>query len=557
MASDDQLFCDPCSRDGTVSSGYSRCSDCEEILCSPCDKAHRINKLTLSHYITNIQDLLCIPKETKIQLRFCDTHWEKLVDFYCVCHDVVCCQKCILESHLGCEQISLIDDVSDAIKSSTLVEDVSKAVSSLLRTFDSVIENRKTNKESIYSQETTIKASIVKLKQCLLQHVDTLEKSLLSNLTKLKAETLKQLDTEITEYKSVSKNWQKSKLEFDFNMKHGSNSQLFRLVEKLKNQISEQEKKLQDKLTQTFNIDLKYVVQKNSSNIISALAAIQIENQPCNIDHASQLQNKAQFVPTMLSFTLETTIDLSSHGNSSISGIDVTYDNKLLLCDFNGKKILLYNEDGTFIRKRDLDDNSHPYQVKIMPYHTEAAVMMPFMSTILIIDVTSLSSVRKINTEHQYYAIDTFNGAFIVGGYQVLDIITMEGKVNRTIEVPKDSSIRCIMKKRDDTLLYTNSFNLYCIRLFDGTSMFEYNGTKETHGIVEDRYGCIYVADKKNKKIHRLAPDGSFIDIIICNGYEKCFGSPIALRFSQDFSKLYVGLDENKILLVYKCILPS
>ncbi|CAC5419508.1 unnamed protein product [Mytilus coruscus] len=156
---------------------------------------------------------------------------EKIVDFYFVFHEVVCCQTCILESHRACEQIALINDACDGIKSSALVEDVSKALSSLLRTFDSVIENRKYNKESIYLQETTIKESIVKLKQCLLQHVDSLEKSLLSDLAKLQDETVSQLDAEISESKSLSENWQKTKLEYDFNIKHGSNSQFFRLVE--------------------------------------------------------------------------------------------------------------------------------------------------------------------------------------------------------------------------------------------------------------------------------------------------------------------------------------
>lgn len=553
MASDDQLFCDPCSRGDTVSSGYSRCSDCEEILCAPCDKAHRISKLTLSHYITSIQDLSRIPKEPNIQLRLCDNHPEKNIDFYCVFHDAVCCQACILESHRACEQISLIDDVCGGIKSSALVEDVSKAVSSLLRTYDSVIENRKTNKELIYSQETIIIESIVKLKQCLLEHVDSLEKSLLSNLAKLKDETVSQLDAEISESIYLSENWQKTKIEFDFNVKHGSNSQLFRLVEKLKNQISEEERKLQDKLANTLNVDLKYVVQEDSSDIISVLAAISIENQSCNIEHVSQLQQKAQFVPTMLSLTLDTTIDLSSHGNSSISGIEVTSDNKLLLCSYLAKEILQYNDDGTFIKKKAL--NTKPYQIKIMPNDSQAAVTMPAQYAILLFDAATLLSIREIDTEKRYYAIQTFNNTFIVGGDHVLDIITMDGKVNRTIEMPQNTSIRCIITRRDDTLLYTNYFKLYCIRLFDGSSVFEYTATKEAggiHDIVEDRYGYIYVADKTSERILRLAPDGSLIDTIE-NGNEEGIGSPLALRFSPDYSKLYVGLDRNKMLLVYKC----
>lgn len=107
------------------------------------------------------------------------------------------------------------------------------------------------------------------------------------------------------------------------------------------------------------------------------------------------MQRNAQFVPTMLSLTLDTTIDLSSHGNISITGIDVTNDNKLLLCDYIGNKILLYNENGIFIRKRDVDNKRSPYQVKLMPNDTQAVITMPFNSGILIIDASSLLSINK------------------------------------------------------------------------------------------------------------------------------------------------------------------
>ncbi|CAG2241247.1 unnamed protein product [Mytilus edulis] len=176
MASADQHVCEPCSRGETVSSGYSWCSDCEEILCDVCDKSHRVNKLTLSHNLTEIRELPFIPKETVINFRLCGNHPEKIVDFYCAFHDVVCCQTCIAESHRACQQVKVIDDVSGGIKSSALAEDVSKAVASLLKTFQSLIENRNSNKESVFLQEATIKTSIAKLKQDLLQHVESLEK---------------------------------------------------------------------------------------------------------------------------------------------------------------------------------------------------------------------------------------------------------------------------------------------------------------------------------------------------------------------------------------------
>lgn len=509
-----------------------------------------MNKQTLTHNLTEISELPFIPKETVIKSHFCDKHPEKIVDFYCYFHDVICCQTCIPESHRACQQVKVIDDVSGDIKSSALVEDVSKAVSSLLKTFQSVIENRNNNKESVFLQEPLIKASIAKLKQDLLQHAESLEKSLLSELAKLKSETVSQLDIDITETKSMSENWLKIKQELDFNIEHGSNNQLFRLVQMLKNMISDEEMKLLDNLTRTMNLDLEYFVKEDLCNIISSHCKVNIANQHCGITYISQLHTKAQFVPAVLSFTPAKSIDLSLHEMSAVSALEII-DNRLLLCHYNANKILVYRNDGTFINEKCLE--IYPYQISKTPDESHVAVTTIDSLTILILDSESLDCIRMIKTVKLYTAVKTLDHAFIVGGDNVLDIVSVDGSVNRSFVVPsfRKSNIRFIWKRQDDTLLFTNSYSLYCIRLIDGTQLFEYSSTTEARGIAEDQYGNIYVADRSQKNIHRLAPDGSFIDIVLTE--DDGIGIPISLRFSSDYSTLYVGMDQNNVLAVFKC----
>ncbi|XP_071180174.1 uncharacterized protein [Mytilus edulis] len=551
MASADQHVCEPCSRGETVSSGYSWCSDCEEILCDVCDKSHRVNKLTLSHNLTEIRELPFIPKETVIIFRLCGNHPEKIVDFYCAFHDVVCCQTCIAESHRACQQVKVIDDVSGGIKSSALVEDASKAVASLLKTFQSLIENRNSNKESVFLQELIIKTSIAKLKQDLLQHVESLEKSLLSELSKLKSEAASQLDTDLAITKSKSKRWQKIKQELDFNIEHGSNNQLFRLVQNLKNKISDEETKLEENLTRTMKLDLEYFVKEEDLyNIISSHCKVNIANQHCGISHLSQLHTKAQFVPAVLSFTPANSIDLSMHGTCAISGIEII-DDRLLLCHFKASKILVYTNDGTFVKEKFTEIK--PYQISKISNESHIAVTTLDCLNILVIDSESLDCIRKINTEKSYSAVKTLDHAFFVGGDNVLDIMSMDGSVNRSFVVPwlDKGTIRHIRKRQDDTLLFTNSYTLYCIRLIDGTQYFEYSSTTAARGIAEDQYGNIYIADRSQKNIHRIAPDGSFIDIVLTE--DDGIGIPTALQFNSDYSKLYVGMDNNKMLAVFEC----
>lgn len=136
-----------------------------------------------------------------MNIPFCDKHVKKNIDLYCMFHDAVCCRTCLLESHRSCEEVQEVGDVSGSIKSSALVEDVSKAISELSKIFDSIIKTRKKNLEAVNCQEVVhvTKESIVKLKADLLKDVDFLEKSLLKDLSNLHEETISELDASVNE----------------------------------------------------------------------------------------------------------------------------------------------------------------------------------------------------------------------------------------------------------------------------------------------------------------------------------------------------------------------
>ncbi|VDI35389.1 Hypothetical predicted protein [Mytilus galloprovincialis] len=134
---------------------------------------------------------------------------------------------------------------------------------------------------------------------------------------------------------------------------------------------------------------------------------------------------------------------------------------------------------------------------------------MPDTNKILIIDTDSLISIRSITTENSYFAVNAFSNIFTVGGHHTLDIIDEDGKVNRTFPIPgekRSGGIRCIRKRSDDSLLLTNYYDLYCIRLIDGTNVFKYTSNTDARGIAEDKYGCIYIADKVQKNIYIGSP---------------------------------------------------
>ncbi|CAC5409971.1 unnamed protein product [Mytilus coruscus] len=316
MATNDAYICEQCSRGDITSPGSSWCSECEEILCTPCNRIHLL--------------------------------------------------------------------------------DVSNAIPQLAKTFDSIIKTRQKNIEAVNSQETVIKESIVKLKADLLKDVDLLEKSLLYDLCILREETIAKIDESVNEVSEINDKWSKIKEELDFNIEYGSNSQLFILAEKIKHKLTETEVKLLDMLSKMVNIDIKYCVKEDFSNIISNLSAIKTEYSQCGICHSTQMQERAQFVPAMLSLKLVNVIDLKEHGITSITGVEIVQTNRLLCCCYYSNKLFKYTDDGTYLKERSFD--TRPYQIASTPTHNQVAVTMPDSKCILIIDIDSLMSIRLLTT---------------------------------------------------------------------------------------------------------------------------------------------------------------
>lgn len=113
-----------------------------------------------------------------------------------------------------------------------------------------------------------------------MKDVDLLEKSLLYGLCILREETITKLDESVNEVSEINK-WSKIKEELYFNIEYGSDRQLFILAGKIKHKLTETEKKLLDMLSKLVNIDIKYCVKEDMSNMILNLSVIKTEYSQC------------------------------------------------------------------------------------------------------------------------------------------------------------------------------------------------------------------------------------------------------------------------------------
>ena len=80
---------------------------------------------------------------------------------------------------------------------------------------------------------------------------------------------------------------------------------------------------------------------------------------------------------------------------------------------------------------------------------------------------------------------------------------------------------------------------MYCIQP-DGEEVFTYNSPdlRGAWGITTDNHDNVYIVGHDSNNIHRLRPDGTFIDIILKE--EDNIDDPRTCCFNRNYRKLYV-----------------
>jgi hypothetical protein len=83
------------------------CPECEEGLCSECQKHHSLSKATRTHGIISIENYKKLPKSISEIVHNCKDHEMKVTN-YCPKHDTICCPVCISTNHKKCDDLMAI-----------------------------------------------------------------------------------------------------------------------------------------------------------------------------------------------------------------------------------------------------------------------------------------------------------------------------------------------------------------------------------------------------------------------------------------------------------------
>lgn len=172
--------CMPCQLDNRQEEAMGYCKVCMEYLCFSCIGCHQRFRLTRNHPILQESDISHDPKVTidTGDAEPCEKHFDKLIEYVCHDHNIICCAKCIIAEHRSCK-IDSISELAHSFKDSqeykNLVSDIEESNEKLQESREQILEAGKATKSMLQS----VVVEIQKFRLDAIAYLDNQEQSLL------------------------------------------------------------------------------------------------------------------------------------------------------------------------------------------------------------------------------------------------------------------------------------------------------------------------------------------------------------------------------------------
>ncbi|XP_052106137.1 E3 ubiquitin-protein ligase TRIM71-like [Mytilus californianus] len=538
------LMCDPCSRHNKSSNGIKYCTDCEDSLCTECTSMHcAVQRISLHHLV----DVSVIAGNAFNIKKNCIEHEDLSNEFYCSDHNCLVCQICIDNNHRNCGKIQTIDIPAKGCRSSLMLEDVTKDIASLLKSTKELVEESQKNKTRVGQIKAKVLKEIAKFRHDINDHIDQLERKLFSEVDIIDKKICKKVGNALCEANErqnfVENVWQ----QVDFYTKHGSESQLFILLNTLKSDISRQAQGLQNLIPclESNNISFE---PSDMIAVIKSLGSVKEISTPSAVTskHYGQVQapieDNRQKMSTQFGFEKKVNIP-----SGRITGMAITNDNRLILCNdiTDENNISAWTETGQHLQSLTIPDR-RVFAIAIIPGTDEAMITLPGDGLIQFININSFTEGKEIQLSVvSPHGIAVIRDNLIVGSKdgKVSFIDRTSGKCQKILKVCKGVLTALVpdVGDQEDERLYCcehNGGNAVICLILDGTRIFSCV-MKEPVALALDSKGYAYVTEYNCHNLHRLSSNGEVDDILLKE--TDGLHCPLAVVFNKTYSKMYIS----------------
>ncbi|CAG2221772.1 unnamed protein product [Mytilus edulis] len=390
------------------------------------------------------------------------------------------------KNHRVCKNVTSTDIASKSSKQSETFLNFKEQLCFILEALERLNTNRKENCSRIEQEETQIRNQIAKIKENIIQRLDSLEESLIYQLTELK-------NKDVTGIKRQEKD-------------------IGDLVASTNAQRSV-------KFIRDHDTSLWFVESVSIENLTD-LGSIEWKYTPSSvsIDTYKQRQSQAAVVlkRQVTSITHLFDIDLKGEKLEGATGITISDNNTLIFCDVITKKLYFCDENDTYLSS--ICCPYDPWDISAIPQTTTAVVSCAYNSYILFVDINGRKISKQIQLKQKGTdGVSATKDEIFVGAKGKIHVLDLCGNFKRTINAQKvDHCPGFISVCSNGNICYSFNREIYCITSNENT-VFTYTSPdlRQSRDIQIDDVDNIYVLGRDSQNIHKLTSSGTLEDILL------------------------------------------
>jgi hypothetical protein len=414
------VACNVCSVRHITKSSAVWCSECDEGFCTDCEEYHSLAKATRHHLTIAIDEYQKLPSFIVGINLLCDEHREKY-QTYCKEHENLCCRKCVITCYIHCKDLVPLEDVVDNVKNSTSFQEMEHLLDELTKNIKTSIASGQDNLDMLDDTKAGIEKEIKQTRLAINDHLDKLEKEL---LTKLEEEgdsekgqlmelvaTLAEKETEILECQDNLQNIKS----------HATDLQTFLGLKQIEPEITKNEQFVKSLIDdqrlskRMLHCKINQTLQTLTTDV-HRFGDVTTSITPCDItlvrrkDQLAQMMVAGGLSRSISNICLNLKHNLTTDCNQ-ITGCSILTGGKMLFINYDPVYLLILNADGS----KDLQiplEILHAMDVACIDQNT-AAVTSPVDEFIQLVDVNTGETVKCIKTDTICSGITSTNGMLV------------------------------------------------------------------------------------------------------------------------------------------------
>ncbi|VDI37516.1 Hypothetical predicted protein [Mytilus galloprovincialis] len=549
MASSVNNFCTICHDDGISNRAVTWCTECEILFCEYCAKHHSKSRLYENHETMPSEDYHKLPSFIQEISSQCRDHKKKF-ERYCSVHASLCCVQCIADEHQKCQDIKPLSDILKQVKSSASVQLFEKDLKDVKENLDTTIKYMKTRISTIYKQKTKAVEEVRYMRKSINDYLNKLEQDILNDLESKHSKLKLDMATLVQQMEQRAGQINQMQSQFTIMMQCATELQMYIGLREIEKTTSQTAKYIED-LERGDNF-----IEKNLKvNISSALQSllrdvksfgdVDINTTSSTLEIKAgrkyQAQKLISKVPGIeeIKPSLLTRLTIPENARSlHIFACLILSDGKLAILDHQKNQLLLFSNDGIFIRI--VVTFTHKPEDVCFVRHSTVAVTLETVNQTRLVNIEKNKIIRTIKLSNVCSGVVSDGEILVISS--IIRPSTRVNLINMSQTILEGMEKVCHISLFKGNLYGTiMSEDIVCCHDSTGEPLWTFNhqDIDTPLAITLDKHGFVYVASYGNNSVVVVSPDGKTCKTILSE--DDGITLPVALDINKKTGMMIVS----------------